>query len=221
MGWQSTLATIFEGTNFEFNANGEFYYSGPPAFGNLEYSVANAPGTDPYGNQYLDGSTYYTATTALQVFANELAYYSAPSQAGPWSTQKGAIAFATGTPGLNIYADQWTPPPPASPTLLNGWINTVGFVPFRYRFVASPPQCVQLIGTISATNATSATFFQLPASYTPRSVQGFPVGATGGVPAGGAPNLRCDTSGNLTIADAAAVPAADTYFIHGFISIDA
>jgi hypothetical protein len=121
------------------------------------------------------------------------------------------------TPGTSFpAAEHWHTPG----ALLNGWINTAGFTPFGYMFVQSPRNTVFIRGTISATAATSSTFFQLGAGYIPATENGYGVGATGGVPAGDTPNLRCDTSGNLLIASAAAVPAADTYFINGYISLD-
>jgi len=68
--------------------------------------------------------------------------------------------------------------------------------------------------------ATSTTFFTLPAVYAPASQQQIPAGATGGVTAGHAPFVQCDTSGNLALTQAA-TGAADSYVFHGFISLDA
>lgn len=123
----------------------------------------------------------------------------------------------TGTSPTNVaVAETWHPA-----ALGNGWANAAGFAPFQYRKVASPPNSVELLGVISATAASSTNFFDLPAGYQPANAQGFAVGATGGAPAGNIPNVRCAASGALTLANAAAVPVAQSYFIHGFISLDA
>jgi hypothetical protein len=50
-------ASTFEGTDFAISPAGAFFYSGTPATGNLILSIANASGTDPYGNTYPEGLT--------------------------------------------------------------------------------------------------------------------------------------------------------------------
>jgi hypothetical protein len=52
-------ASTFQGSNFVINQSGEFFYSGTPASGNLIVSVTNNPGTDAFGNQYLQGLTTF------------------------------------------------------------------------------------------------------------------------------------------------------------------
>lgn len=47
-----TIRGTFDGTDYEINSSGEFFYSGTPAFGNLVMSIANAAGTDSHGNPY-------------------------------------------------------------------------------------------------------------------------------------------------------------------------
>lgn len=57
----SITATVFDGTNFTIDSSGIFFYSGTPAAGNLLLSIANAAGTDTYGNTYPEGSSFTAA----------------------------------------------------------------------------------------------------------------------------------------------------------------
>lgn len=50
---------------------GLFIYSGTPAAGNLIASIAAAPGTDPYGNAYLDGVVTYGTGTPPNSFTQD------------------------------------------------------------------------------------------------------------------------------------------------------
>lgn len=111
------------------------------------------------------------------------------------------------------------PETPQAMTLLNGWVNASGFAAAKYWYAASPQNCVFFTGVISGTAASSAIFFTLPADYAPDNEQGYGIGATGSVPSGAAPNLRCDTSGNLYIDNAGSFPLAQSYFINGYISL--
>lgn len=127
-----------------------------------------------------------------------------------------AVLPGTGTSTLNPAApESWH-----TMALGNGWVSTAGFRAAQYRLV--PGNLVEIDGTISGTAATSANFFDLPAGYQPggTNVRGYAIGATGGVPAGSAPNVRCTGAGALTIVNAGAFPLAQSYFIHGFISLD-
>jgi hypothetical protein len=127
-----------------------------------------------------------------------------------------ATAGTASAPSL-ITTDTWH-----AMSLANSWASTGGFTAAKYRLTADNE--VELIGVLDGTSATSVTFFTLPAgppSYRPATAQGFACGATGNVPAGSAPQVRCSTGGVLTINGAAAFPNATSYFMHGFISLDA
>jgi hypothetical protein len=50
-----TLTGTFGGTNYVINTDGAFFYSGTPAAGNLLLAIANAAGTDAFGNAYVEG----------------------------------------------------------------------------------------------------------------------------------------------------------------------
>lgn len=57
-----TIRGVFEGNTFVLNSDGLFLYDGTPALGNLIASIAPAPGTDGFGNVYLDGIVTYAGT---------------------------------------------------------------------------------------------------------------------------------------------------------------
>lgn len=98
MGWQQTLATIFQGSGFNFNSAGEFFYSTPnPTFGNLEASITNSSGLDDEGNFYLTGITSYEnqAGTYVAVNINDgqvTFWYSTAGAGGPY-TEIGIIGY--------------------------------------------------------------------------------------------------------------------------------
>lgn len=56
-----TIRGEFLGNNFVLNSDGLFLYNGTPAAGNLVASIAPTFGTDPYGNDYLDGVVTYVS----------------------------------------------------------------------------------------------------------------------------------------------------------------
>jgi hypothetical protein len=82
----------------------ELYYSGTPAAGNLIASVATANDTDTPGNAYLKGIVSYFNTgsgyVAEQLFGGETAYWTAPTEAGPWTLQ--ATIFYSTAQGFNF-----------------------------------------------------------------------------------------------------------------------
>ncbi len=66
-----TIRGTFDGTDYELNSSGAFFYSGTPALGNLVISIAPAAGTDAHGNPYVSGLAAYAAiagtTYAVQI----------------------------------------------------------------------------------------------------------------------------------------------------------
>lgn len=62
----------FSGTDFIIDANGIFFYAGTPATGNLTGSWTAAAGTDGFGNAYQAGITLYGASTAINLFDNDI-----------------------------------------------------------------------------------------------------------------------------------------------------
>lgn len=85
--------------------SGLFGYSPTPGLGNLIVSSTAAAGTDPYGNAYLEGFTTYEDIGgnfyALSMLGTSIAFYTATSAAGPWTTTT-SINFNTTTGRASI-----------------------------------------------------------------------------------------------------------------------
>jgi hypothetical protein len=228
MGWSNQVVRASEVIIAGF-PDALLVYNGAPGFNKLIASIAGVAGTDPYGNAYQAGITSYNGTANFISIADSVISFSI----GAFIEQAGAFLNIGGTgaqginidlpfgeaisavqPGTSVTQETWHPM-----TMINGWINTAGFVAAQYRLVASPPNSVEITGTISATAATAITFATLPAGYRPVSVQGFAIGTTNGQ-TGQVCQVRCDASGNLSVNSAPAVPVNQAYFFHGFISLD-
>lgn len=99
-----TLRGTFSGNNYVINNNGEFWYSGTPALGNLIFSNTNNAGTDSFGNAYLQGVTGYqiapSPNQAVQINVGSLSWYQATGPGGPWS-QTNTITLAN-PPSTNL-----------------------------------------------------------------------------------------------------------------------
>jgi len=80
-------------------ASGVFVYQTAPGAGTLVASVAPSNGTDPYGNAYLSGVAAYQTLggIAVRLVNGEILFYSAPSQAGPYTQQGVLSSSATAT----------------------------------------------------------------------------------------------------------------------------
>lgn len=59
----SISGTTFNGTDFLINTAGMFFYNGTPALHNIMLSIAPSGGTDPFGNVYPQGFTFYDLIT--------------------------------------------------------------------------------------------------------------------------------------------------------------
>lgn len=96
MGWQTQVAVQIQAGDTIINASGSFTYSGSPAAGNLIATVAPAPGTDAFGNQYIEGVTTYDDGTgiATQLDQGSILMYTG-SLAGGW-TARSTIAISGG-----------------------------------------------------------------------------------------------------------------------------
>lgn len=62
-----TIRGTFSGTDFIISSAGIFMYSGAPASGNLMISLAQAAGTDSFGNPYVKGLSFGLVTDSAQV----------------------------------------------------------------------------------------------------------------------------------------------------------
>jgi hypothetical protein len=92
----------FTGPDYIINPSGEFFYSSTPAFGNLVYSEASAAGTDSFGNAYLQGTTTYFNTIAIQQLSNEIRAWFALTAAGPYTLTGSSIAFGISPGSISI-----------------------------------------------------------------------------------------------------------------------
>lgn len=118
-----TIRGTFRGNDFEINSDGEFFYSGTAAPGNLIQSITSIAGIDGETNAYLAGNTTYAniggTYFAVNMFQNALKYYSAATFAGPYTeigalrasgpdllidiiSPTGFLQLPTVNPGLNI-----------------------------------------------------------------------------------------------------------------------
>lgn len=109
-------------------------------------------------------------------------------------------------------AETWHPM-----SLVNGWAagSSPNVAP-QYRMVASPPNTVEVIGTLAGASSSSAQFATLSADYIPASQQMVPAQTTSAT----AENcfIQVGTSGSMSVQGAS---HTGTYVFHGFVSLDA
>lgn len=82
-------------------------YTPAAAFGNLAYSIADAPFTDQYGNAGLGGATSYenngTFYSAESIDGGNTTWYQAATAAGPWNVEASiGFGFVSGQGGFLI-----------------------------------------------------------------------------------------------------------------------
>jgi hypothetical protein len=104
--------SVFEGTNWEENSSGSFFYAGPAAYGNLiasitPYTPGNAITTttlDQYGNAVLAGSTSYSLgpsdITAVLTVNGGINFLQAATSAGPYSIETSLTYGQVDDPGV-------------------------------------------------------------------------------------------------------------------------
>lgn len=90
------MGSVFEGTNWLENANGQFMYSGTPALGNLILSIAPTATTDPFGNGVPAGFWVYFAGDKIGLYnqGTSPAVMAIPASASI-SAASGMFAFIT------------------------------------------------------------------------------------------------------------------------------
>jgi hypothetical protein len=97
-----TIRGVFKGTNFIINSSGAFFYSGPPALGNLIASITTTSGTESFGNNYQGGVTSYIGGNAngyVQMFGGllSLVFQTAQFSAAQIQTQaQGQLIIGSG-----------------------------------------------------------------------------------------------------------------------------
>jgi hypothetical protein len=95
----TVTASTFEGTDYMINSAGAFFYSGPPAAGNLIASIAPTAGTDAFGNAYQAGLSSYEFGNILNMFDSRLTGGS--SQTSQLQLQDGNFSLASGGTGTD------------------------------------------------------------------------------------------------------------------------
>ena len=92
------VASTFQGTDFQIDQNGAFFYSAAPAVGDLIATVTRGAGTDGHTNQYLAGFTSYNPPNGGFVQTNGGVLTLGVMAAGVPDTTH-AATFAGGTNG--------------------------------------------------------------------------------------------------------------------------
>jgi hypothetical protein len=97
-------ASTFEGTDFEVNSDGAFFYAAAPALGNLTASITrpNTAGIDARGNHWFGGLASYDQSSNSGIFLSQFQVgYLKNSGAGTaWTTTQGI--FQALSPGFGI-----------------------------------------------------------------------------------------------------------------------
>lgn len=122
MGWNESLFPLLIITETG-GFTGEFIYAPGPGAGNLVFSNTAQGGTDPYGNTYLAGSTWYGPSGVINIppdTAGLLAY--APSAAAGNLSISLAVAAGMDQFG-NAYAAglRWKTTIQTMPAMTNSW----------------------------------------------------------------------------------------------------
>jgi hypothetical protein len=90
MGWGSSIVPLLIITPTG-GFTGLFMYTPAPGAGNLLSSDTAQASTDPYGNAYFAGKTEYGTfageQVAINIFNGIVSFYTATTQAGPWTKQ--------------------------------------------------------------------------------------------------------------------------------------
>lgn len=187
------LRGTFFGTDYVISPNGEFYYDGTPATGNL--SASSVPGSvnvsDGHGNVALPGHSVYQTPIALNTIA--------------FSLQQGIIIWYTWN-GSN-----WGIGPSIDWTLANGFIEFLGAALRSFAGTRSNPT---IISTDSVTNfgAFGPNFGAGgPAPWQTLMPTG--AGNTGTVRLGGQVLTTAATAANATMVSLLANPARQQDFI--------
>lgn len=106
------LRGTFDSPNAEINANGAFFYSGTPGFGDLLVAIAGMAGNDKFLNPYPGGlavPSFAGGTTLTQLFGALRANTTGPTINGTGLVQASAVTVPAGTavPGAVYRLTTW------------------------------------------------------------------------------------------------------------------
>jgi hypothetical protein len=93
MGWQAVYAAFAQIGTTIINSAGVFVYSGPPGFGNLLVSIAEAAGTDTFGNPVPEGLGVNMGVIAGTTITGSI------FQGTDFILDQNGLWFYSGTPG--------------------------------------------------------------------------------------------------------------------------
>jgi len=108
------IAAVFEGTDWLETSQGEFFYAGTPAHGNLAISIAPAIGSDPEGNPFAAGVGIYgqgaAAGQSINLYTTISNINSGPTLAmgtGMSTEELSSALFAVPYPGSTGSSGLW------------------------------------------------------------------------------------------------------------------
>jgi hypothetical protein len=172
----------FEAGNTIINDQGMFVYSGTPTTGNLIASIAEAQGTDTYGNVYNPGVWSYNGAQQTGIEDGELNLTSNGTQFWTIAADSASGDLLIEFPVSNGYlfvtpTGQVVPAQPGTTTpetwhditLDSGWSTSSGYAPLGYRLL--PDGNVQLRGMAQHSAVNGATNINgsnpIPSAYRP------------------------------------------------------
>lgn len=91
------LRGVFDGTDWEVNSKGVFFYAGTPAAGNLIIALANTAGADRFGNPYPQGISSFSGgiTVTLASGAVSLTPFTGGAYPGLLTSYAGTLIFTS------------------------------------------------------------------------------------------------------------------------------
>ena len=210
----------FDGTDFEINSAGVFFYDGTPALGNLITAMASQAGVDRFGNAYFAGFLQQQAGGVVQALLSQgLLSISQATLPGASVTP---VGFFTGNIAINgdtgvITRDSWHAMGFAA---AGGWANSGTGPAAQYRL--TPENELELIGDISGGSIANGTILNtaLTGTYQPAKPQRRPVVTIGNTASPvTTPRIQVLTNGLIEIFG---IPAGTTEIeYHCFIPLDA
>lgn len=121
---------VFDGTDFEINPAGAFFYGGTPAAGNLIASVAVAASSDVYGNAFPKGFNAQKSALNADAFGNLVdgILYLGVNAGGVQDIPHASKVYGNGQASLVLYSGTATVPniPDAGIVLLQGGNHITG-----------------------------------------------------------------------------------------------
>ena len=205
--WSAAIVEYVSTTDYKFEAVGTFVGGGGPfeiyaegtydtihgvMFGTILQNLA--AGTSLF---YLYGSLTYNAfPTNWQWRHGTVTFASSITQFANQATLNISNAIDAYTPGGGGGTEQWN-----FLGYQNGWSDFgAGFAVGQYRYVASPPRCVQLVGTLKPGTKTAGTvMFNLPAGYRPAHTNLIPIVTDVSIAGGQSPAILIAPSGDVQV----------------------